>query len=90
MDAPSGDSAPVLTKCLGGSQVVTVDSAVKSPMLQRTRPPSRGSISLRPMNHESKPGPVATASQTRSGGASTSMSRAISNSCAMLRSSGRS
>ena len=53
------------------------------PMLQRTRPPSPGSISLRPMNQESQPGPVAIASQTCSGLASTSTSLAISNSCAI-------
>ena len=62
---------------------MTVESIVKSPMLQRTVPPCRGSISEWPRNHESIPGPVAIASQTCSGVASTSMSCAISNACAM-------
>src|SRR4051794_31535796 len=40
----------------------------------RVVPPGRGSISLRPMNQESMPGPVAMAAQTASGVAGRSMS----------------
>src|SRR5512132_1925519 len=49
----------------------------------RVVPPSRGSISLRPMNHASTPGPVAIASHTSSGVESTSISWVSSNGCAM-------
>ena len=42
-------------------------------------PPSRGSSSLRPMNQESMPGPVAIASQTCSGLAGRVVSSSISN-----------
>src|SRR6476469_3361143 len=44
-----------------------------------------GSTSLRPMNQESMPGPVATASQTWSGVASTCSSSTVSNSCPIVR-----
>src|SRR5688500_16552425 len=45
----------------------------------RVLPPSRGSISLRPMNQASIPSPVATACQACSGVAPTSISLTISN-----------
>src|SRR4051812_12771037 len=44
-----------------------------------------GSTSLRPMNQESMPGPVAMASQTWSGVASTCSSSTVSNSCPIVR-----
>ena len=65
----------LLANRVGGSQAVTVVSSVEPPPKSiRVAPPSRGSISLRPMNQESTPGPVAIASQTSFGEASTSIS----------------
>src|SRR3954470_4294656 len=52
-------------------------------MSRRFVPPSPGWISVRPMNQESTPGPVAMASHTCSGVASTVISSAISKSCDM-------
>src|SRR5688572_18869352 len=55
----------------------------KSPKSVFASPPSRGSISLRPMNQESILGPTVIASHTCSGVASTVISRLISNACAI-------
>src|SRR5436190_23443765 len=54
--------------------MVTVDSKPNAGRVTRAAPPSRGSISFVPMNHASSPGPVAMASQTSSGVASSSSS----------------
>src|SRR3954451_23199753 len=51
-----------------------MDSIVKPPISVGTAPPSPGTTSVRPMNQESTPGPVAMASHTCSGVASTSTS----------------
>src|SRR5689334_23270388 len=51
-----------------------VDAIVKPPISVRTLPPSPGATSVRPMNQESTPGPVAIACHTCSGVASTSTS----------------
>src|SRR5918992_670886 len=80
MNVPSGFSWLRNAKRRPGSQAVTVPSSVKPPMVIRVRPPSRGSISLRPMNHESIPGPEAIASHTSSGEAGNSICLSISNS----------
>src|SRR5690242_13024268 len=50
-------------------------------MVQDVRPPSRGSISLWPMNQELRPGPAEMAAHTCSGVASRVISSRISNSC---------
>src|SRR5690348_10065984 len=49
-------------------------------MAHEPRPPSRGSSSVRPMNQESMPGPVAMAAHTSSGVAWISSFSSISNS----------
>src|SRR4029453_5232122 len=93
--APSSPSGVRLANRVGGSQAVIVVSSAEPPMSMRVVPPTRGSISLRPMNQESTPGPVAIASQTSSGEASTSIWWVSSNGCAIsgllrvLRSFGR-
>src|SRR6185436_772411 len=80
---PSSPSAVRLANRVGGSQAVIVVSSFEPPRSMRVAPPSPGSISLRPMNQESTPGPVAMASQTSSGEASTSISWVNSNGCAI-------
>src|SRR6266542_5390848 len=80
---PSSPCGVRLANRVGGSQAVTVASSVPPCMTMRVAPPSRGSISLRPMNQASTPGPVAIASQTSSGEAPTSISWVNSNGCAI-------
>src|SRR6185436_9546195 len=81
--APSSPGAVRLANRVGGSQAVTVVSSDMPRKAMRVAPPTRGSISLRPMNQASTPGPVAIASQTSSGEASTSISCVSSNGCAI-------
>src|SRR4051812_29718032 len=57
-----------------------VDASEKSPMVSLIRPPTCGSTSCGPMNHDEMPGPVAMASHTCSGVASSSTSFRSSNS----------
>src|SRR2546422_2593014 len=80
---PSSPSGERSANRVGGSQAVTVASMVQPGIAVRTAPPACGSIALRPMNQASTPGPVAMASQTSSGVASTSISLVSSNGCAM-------
>src|SRR4051812_27950559 len=56
-----------------------VDASEKSPMVSLIRPPTCGSTSCGPMNHDEMPGPVAMASHTCSGVASSSTSFRSSN-----------
>jgi len=67
MTVPSAASLPRYSRWFGGSQTVTVDSMTNPPMSVRTTPPTPGWTSLRPMNQESTPGPVAIAAHTCSG-----------------------
>ncbi len=66
---PSALSAPRNEKCCSGSYASIVDCCTKLPMVVRTDL-SPGSTSVAPMNHELRPGPVAIASHTVSGGRS--------------------
>src|ERR1700694_2212038 len=63
-----------------GSHAVTLKSSVYPAMVERTLPPSPGWTSVDPMNHPSRPGPVAIACHTCSGVASTSASVTVSQS----------
>ena len=80
---PSSSSELRSANRVGGSHAMTVASIVKPGCTVRAVPPSRGSISFLPMNHESMPGPVVIASQTCSGVAVTEMSWVSSNAFAI-------
>src|SRR5258705_13067480 len=66
MNRPSGPSVPRCAKRCSGSHPVMAESMVNDPIDVWTAPSGPGSTSLRPMNHESIPGPVAMASHTSS------------------------
>src|SRR5919106_40969 len=80
---PSSPSGVRLANRVGGCHAVTVAASEEPRNFILVVPPSRGSISFMPMNQASTPGPVAIASHTSSGEASTSISWVSSNGCAI-------